>query len=377
MKTRKRSTNFRTFTIIIVLAVLWVLFAFLTNGSFVATRNLSNLFRQMSIVGILGVGAVLIIIAGHIDMSVGFLSGFTGCVSAFLMCYNGVNTAVAIIVALVIGTVFGLAQGIVVACVGVPSFIVTLGGQMALQGLVLALTQGVTIAPLTSAYTTFGQAYIPPSISWILGIIAVVVFIVMDIKKRATKKKYNFTIEPIKTLVIKWVVAAAIILILSYVMADYKGIPVPVIILIVIVLLFTFVASQTTFGRKLYAIGGNIEAVKYSGINIKKTLIAVFAVDGLIAAIGGLVLTARQGAGIASNGDGMELDAIASAVIGGASMSGGVGKVYGAVIGALIMATIDNGMTMLNIDTYWQYLVKGLILVAAVSFDIISKKTSK
>ena len=377
MKTKKRSANFRTFTIIIVLIVLWVLFAIMTDGAFIATRNLSNLFRQMSIVGILGVGAVLIIIAGHIDMSVGFLAGFTGCVSAFLMCYNGVNTALAIIIALAIGTGFGFAQGLVVAYVGVPSFIVTLGGQMALQGMVLALTQGVTIAPLTDAYTVFGQAYVPPLVSWILGIIAVIVFIVMGIKSRATQKKYKFTVEPMKMLILKWVIAAAVILLLSYVMADYRGIPVPVIILIAIVLIFTFVASQTTFGRKLYAIGGNIEAVRYSGINIKKTLIAVFAVNGLIAAIGGLVLTSRQGAGIASNGDGMELDAIASAVIGGASMSGGVGKVYGAVIGALIMSTIDNGMTMLNIDTYWQYLVKGLILIAAVSFDIISKKTSK
>ncbi len=369
--------DWRTYAIIGALVILWILFAALTDGTFLTPRNLSNLFRQMSIVGILGVGALLIIVAGHIDLSVGYLAGFTGCISAVMMCYHGVSTPAAILVACLVGVGFGLAQGAITAFFSVPSFITTLGGQMILQGAVLALTKGVTITPLNNDYLTFGQAYIPPAVSWILCVIAIVAFVISGIKTRVTQKKYSFETTSLGAAIAKWVVAAVILGLFCWVMASYKGIPVPVLILLIVVLVFTFVAEKTTFGRKIYAIGGNMEAVKYSGINIKKNLVAIFMVNGFIAAVAGLVLTSRQGAGIASNGVGMELDAIAAAVIGGASMSGGIGKVYGAIIGALLMSTIDNGMTMLNMDTYWQYMVKGAILIFAVAFDVLTKKVKK
>lgn len=379
MNANKKKTHIkidlRTYAIIGALLVLWILFAVLTSGMFFTVRNISNLFRQMSIVGILGVGALLVIVAGHIDLSVGYLTGFTGCISAVLMCYHGTSTFVAILVAVAVGVAFGCLQGLVVAFVNVPSFIVTLGGQMVLQGAVLALTKGVTITPLNESYLLFGQAYIPSTVSWIICILAIILSYVIGITNRANKKKYSFEVEPLGRNIAKRTLVAVIIAVFCWILTSYKGIPVPIFILFGVVLIFTFIAEKTTFGRKVYAIGGNIEAVRYSGINIKKNIVAVFIVNGIISAIAGVVLAARQGAGIASNGVGMELDAIAAAVIGGASMSGGVGKVYGAIIGALLMATIDNGMTMLNMQTYWQYMVKGGILVFAVAFDMLTKKS--
>jgi D-xylose transport system permease protein len=366
--------NLRTFAIVIAIIMLWIVFAIASEGSFISQRNLSNLFRQMSIVGVLGTGALMVIVSGNIDLSVGLLAGFSGCVGAMLMSYHGWGTIPALGVMLAAGAIFGLAQGYVVAYVGVPSFIVTLGGQMVLRGFTLGLTKGVTITPINSSFLLFGQAYFGSLASWTMGILVIIVLFIGTLSSRRSNAKYNFKNAALAIDLLKWVIWSCLIVVFVLFMTGYEGIPVPVFIVLLLATILTFVAEGTTFGRRIYIIGGNVEAARYSGINVRASLIAVFLLNGAIAAVAGVLLTSRQAAGLPSGGANMELDAIAAAVIGGASMMGGSGRVFGALIGAMLMATIDNGMSLLNMETFWQYIVKGLILVSAVAFDILSKR---
>lgn len=371
-KKKNINVNWRSMTIILAIVAIWIIFAIVTDG-FWSPRNFSNLFRQMSIVGILATGALLVIVTGGIDLSVGLMAGFIGCLGAYLMTYNLWSTPPVVIVMILAGAGFGLAQGYIIAYQKVPAFIVTLGFQMILRGLLLSLTEGITISPINEDFLVFGQAYIPPVAGWIIAAVAVIAIFFMVIRNRQNRNRYGFDNKPLGTDLLKAIGFSALVIIFVYFMNDYQGIPVPVALLFVLVLVLTFIAEKTVFGRSIYAIGGNVEAVRYAGINVEKNTMVVYVVSGITAAIAGIVLTARQAAGLPSSGQNMELDGIASAVIGGASMSGGIGRVYGAIIGALMMATIDNGMAMLNMETFWQYIVKGGILVAAVLFDVKSK----
>ena len=365
--------NMRTYAIIIAIIFLWIIFGLTTNGSFLTTRNVSNLFRQMSSVGILATGALLVIVSGGIDLSVGLMAGFIGCLGAYFMTYSHWSTPLVVLVMIVAGAVFGLVQGYIISYLDVPAFIVTLGFQMLLKGLVLWLTEGITISPINEDFLVFGQAYVPHLIGWIIAAIAVILIFLFAMRNRKNSIRYGFDSKPLTADLLKAAGFSVLVLIFAFVMNDYNGIPFQVLLLFLLVLVLTFVAEKTVFGRSIYAIGGNEEAVRYAGINVEKNRMIVYVVSGVTAAIAGIVLTARQAAGLPSTGQSLELDAIAAAVIGGASMTGGVGRVYGAIIGALLMATIDNGMAMLNMETFWQYIVKGVILIAAVLFDIKTK----
>ncbi len=365
--------DIRTFTMIGGLILLWILFTYTTDGSFLLIRNISNLLRQMAIVGILGTGMVLVIVTGNIDLSVGSLLGFLGGLAAALMIWNGWGTAATMTVILLAGALIGTIQGSIIAYFKVPAFIVTLGGLLILRGGLLGVTKGVSIAPFTPSYLFVGQAYVPNSVGLTLGILAVAVFAFTAFRKRRSRLAYNFDVEPMYKEVVKIAVATVLIMGVILLLNSYKGIPVPVLLMVVLMIIVTFIAEKTTFGRSIYAMGGNMEAAKYSGINVKRNLVIVFMLNGLLAAIAGIVLSARLNAGTPSAGMNMELDAIAAAVIGGTSMSGGVGVIAGAALGAIFMATIDNGMSMMNMDAYWQYIVKGIILVTAVGFDIYTK----
>lgn len=367
--------NIRTFAIVIALAVLWVVFAIATGGSFVSARNISNLFRQMAIVGVLGTGALLVIVTGSIDLSVGLLAGYTGCVGACLMSYYGWGTAPAILVMLAVGAAVGLLQGGVIAYVGVPSFITTLGGQMILRGMILSLTKGITITPINKSFLVAGQSYLPGIAGLAIGVLVVLGVMARTYSARKANAKYGFANRSWVRDLIRVIVIAALTIGFAVCMNRYRGIPVPVFVVLILATILTFVAEKTIFGRRLYIIGGNVEAARYSGINVKRLLVATFTLNGAIAAIAGVLLTSRQAAGLPSSGTNMELDAIAAAVIGGASLSGGIGRVYGALVGALLMATLDNGMSLLNMATFWQYIVKGFILILAVGFDILSKRS--
>ncbi len=371
-----KSINLRNYVMIGALLVIWIIFYYLTDGSFLLSRNISNMVRHMAVVGILGIGMVMVIITGNIDLSVGSILGALGGLAAVLHVWNGVGPYTTIFIVLALGIVIGSLQGSIISYLKVPAFIVTLGGLLIFRGVQLGLTKGISIAPFADPFLVYGQAYIAPPIVWIIAVGSSVALILLDFFKRQARLKYEFTVSSVRAFVVKNVFITVLILLVAYVLNSYRGLPMQVFVMIVLVVIFTFVTQKTTFGRSIYAMGGNYEASLYSGIKVKRNLVIVYAINGLMAGIAGIVITARLNAGTPTAGMNMELDAIASAVIGGASMSGGVGKVYGAILGALFMASIDNGMSMMNIDAYWQFIVKGIILVFAVWFDIYSSKKS-
>jgi D-xylose transport system permease protein len=321
---------------------------------------------------------VLIIVTTGIDLSAGSVVGLIGGIAACLQVYFNVNTPLTIIICLAAGAVIYLFQGSLIAFAGIAPFIVTLGGQLVFKGLLLAITKGATIAPLKESLLYFGQAYISPAISLLLGFLLAALLLMNEVSRRAGKKKLGAVNESFPTMILRWGLYAVGIFVMVLVMNSYRGMPVPVLIMFIVTICLTLVADKTTFGRSIYAIGGNLDAAKYAGIKVKRNLVILYAIHGIMVAIAGIILAARLNAGSMSvTNMSLELDAIAAAVIGGTSMSGGAGKVAGALLGALIMASIDNGMSMMNMDAFWQYLVKGTILVAAVWFDIYTRGRRK
>ncbi|SMQ87004.1 xylose ABC transporter membrane protein [Bacillus sp. OV166] len=370
---KKKKYDIRAYTMVIGLVVIMILFSFFTDGVFLSARNLSNLAMQMSVVSLLGTGAVLVIVTGNIDLSVGSLVGLSGGIAAAFMAWQGWGTLPTIASVLVFGVIIGIIQGFATVYLNIPAFIVTLGGMMIYRGILLGITKGVTIAPMNNSYQILGQAYINNNVGLFVALIAIVTLVVLAVRKRQSRVKYNFRLESLPLFTSKLILIAGLIAIFVLFMNTYRGIPIPVFFMLVFAILYTFIAEKTKFGRSIYAIGGNIQAATYSGIKVKKVVLIVFALNGLIAAFAGIILSARLNAGVPGAGNMMELDAIAAAVIGGTSLAGGRGRVFGAILGALIMATLDNGMSLLNIDAFWQYIVKGSILVLAVWFDSASK----
>lgn len=366
----------RAYTMIGALLSIWILFTFL-NERFLSATNLSNLFLQMSVTSILAIGMVLVIVAGHIDLSVGSIVGFTGGIAAILNVWHDWNAVPVIIATIALGAVIGFVQGWIVAYKAVPAFIVTLGGMMLFRGALLGTTGSVTVSPLSPALKSVGQAYIADVIGWVLGVLALIAVGVFILMKRNARRKYGFEVEPLPVSLVRMVVIGIFVLGFVYVMNSYKGIPVPFVMVIVLALIFTFIAKNTTFGRQVYAIGGNNEAARLSGINIKRKVMFVFVLCNTLAAIAGLVLTARLNAATMSAGNMLELDAIAACVIGGTSLMGGAGTITGALIGALVMASLDNGMSLMSLPSYWQYIVKGAILILAVYVDITYRNRKK
>lgn len=359
------------------LLIIWFVFTACTEGAFLTARNISNLFRQTAIIGIMGISMVLVIVTCGIDLSCGALCGMISIIAAVLMAWNGWGTVPTILTLLAIGLVAGTLTGSLIAYAGIPAFITTLGLQMAYKGAMLAIGRGISISPMNPDFLKIADSYVNPVFGYVLAFAAIVAVAWLAVREDRSKKKYGLETEALFVIAGKVVFFTLAILLFIYAMNSYKGIPMPVMILFVLVLLFTFISQKTQFGRNVYSIGGNATAAKFAGINVKKNLLAVYILNGLMAAVAGIVLGARLNAGMPSAGQNYELDAIAAAVIGGASMSGGVGHVAGAILGALFMSTVDNGMSMMNIDQCWQYMLKGMILLAAVWFDLKSQKNSK
>lgn len=366
--------NIRAYSMVIGLVMIWIAFAIMTGGKYLIPRNISNLSRQMAVVCYLATGMVLVIVSGNIDLSVGSLLGMLGGFAAYTQVYLGWRTGPTIIATLLLGVVTGLYQGFVISYLKVPAFIVTLGGFMAFRGILIGITGGRTISPMTNSFKVIGQSYLPKNVGIILAVAAIAIFTLLQFNRRRARRSFDFTVEPLLHAVTKIIIFSATIIGFTSIMNAYMGIPVPVVIMIVLILIFTFIANKTKLGRNIYAIGGNLEAAKYSGINIRKTILVVFVLSAMLSAVAGLVLTARLNAGTVAAGNMAELDAIAAAVIGGASLSGGIGTVPGALLGALIMASLDNGMSMMNMEVFWQYVIKGGILVIAVWIDVYSTK---
>jgi D-xylose transport system permease protein len=375
--------NIQTYTLLIAVVGIWVIFYFTTGGSYLDPQNISNLFRQMTVTAFLSVGMVLVIVTGGIDLSVGKLAGFVSVVVAYLQYYVWyhlfpdqplLSAVLSVICGLLVGTLAGVIQGYIIAFQGLPAFIVTLAGMWLFNGLILGVTEGKTIAAHQAVFSDIAQGYIPPV--WGLVIFVVILaFLVWNVfSGRRGKQEYGFKLRPLYLDLLGAGIPA--VLVLAYILSvnAYKGIPVPVLLLAVVAMIMVYVSNNTRFGRYAYAIGGNREAARLSGINITSVLFRVFVLMGFLCGVGGIVLASYVGYGTIAAGTGYELDAIAACILGGTSTLGGVGTIPGALIGALIIASLSTGLQMMNVAPAWQFVLKAIILVLAVFADVYFKK---
>jgi D-xylose transport system permease protein len=364
--------RYKILALLLAVAVIWIFFHVGTDGLFVTPRNMANLLRQMSITGMLACGMVFIIISGEIDLSVGSLLGLLGGVVAILTVNMHWNTPTAIAAVLLLGIAVGLFNGFLVTKLRIPSFIVGLGGMLAFRGALLGVTHSSTITPVPEDLIYLAQGLIPIGVSRVLGLLIFIALVGLTVMRRRRRAKLELKQLPVWADALKLVVVGLVILGFLRMLNDAGGVPVPVMILLALLAVFSYIATQTVFGRHIYAVGGNMEATRLSGVNVGRVKLAVFATMGLMAAFAGIITTARLASGSPSAGTSGELDAIAACFIGGTSMRGGSGTVHGALIGALVMASLDNGMSMMDVDAFWQMIVKGGILVLAVWVDVLS-----
>jgi D-xylose transport system permease protein len=386
--------NLRTYTLVLALLFFWLLFFSLTvhfdneglDLGYLSARNLSNLFRQMTVASFLSCGMVLVIVAGSIDLSVGKFAGFISVIVAVLqddvwtklIPGNVVMSAIfSVLIAIAFGILIGMLQGFIIAYLGVPSFIATLGFMNIFNGLILYVTGGKTIAANQPVFSFIGQGYLPILAGWGIALVVIVLLYLFMFMGRAKKVKYGievpkFTIDLIKTSLYSVFVVAFIAIV-----NQFEGMPFPVLLLAIFVVVISYISNNTRFGRYTYAIGGNKEAARLSGINIKKTLFSIFVLMGFLSAVSGIVLASYVGFGTTAAGQGYELDAIAACILGGTSTLGGEGTIMGAMVGSLIMTSLTNGLQFLDVKSAWQYVTKGTILILAVWADVALKKSSK
>ncbi|HET7868239.1 MAG TPA: multiple monosaccharide ABC transporter permease [Burkholderiaceae bacterium] len=374
-------SNIRDYGMLISLIAIMAFFQVVTDGTLMRPLNLTNLILQNSYIVIMALGMLLVIVAGHIDLSVGSVAGFVGAVAAVLMVQYEWHFVPTVIVSLLTGALIGAAQGYFVAFFRIPSFIVTLAGMLVFKGLALALLQGQSVGPFPVEFQRISSGFLPDVFageslrlsSLLIGVVLAALLLVAKLRDRANQVKHGMVDEPYGLFAGKNLLFAAVIVLLSYLLASYKGLPNVLVIMFVLMLLYHFVTSRTTIGRRIYALGGNEKAAKLSGIKTERLSFYAFVNMGVLAALAGLVFAARLNTATPKAGLGFELDVIAACFIGGASASGGVGKVMGAVIGAFIMGVMNNGMSILGIGIDYQQVIKGLVLLAAVFVDVYNK----
>jgi D-xylose transport system permease protein len=377
IRLKLRTSALRAYTMLVALIVIWLFFQWATisethpYGLFLGAINFSKLLQQMAVTGVLAVGMLMVIVSGNVDLSVGRLLGLSGVIAALTQGY-GLGTSLTL--AILIGLAVGAAQGALVAYVNIPSFIVTLGGMQAFQGLSLKLTKGATIPVELPFFRSIGRDFIDPRIGFGLAALGIGAIVWTNLRRNRARRRHGLpTLSP-AALLTRILVPAIVIVGFIFLMNKAGGVPIPVIFLLGVALAGAFLAANTTFGRYLYAIGGNPDAARLSGINSRRYILAAFCLMGGLAGLASILHTARVGSASPDAGTLMELDAIASCVIGGTSLMGGRGTVFGAVLGALILASLDNGMSLLNVENWAQYVVKGGVLVAAVGFDMFGRR---
>jgi putative multiple sugar transport system permease protein len=373
--------NIRQYGMLIALIAIMIFFQIMTDGILMRPVNLTNLILQNSYIVIMAIGMLLLIVAGHIDLSVGSIVAFVGASAAVMTVTYELNFLVTIIACLILGAIIGAAQGYWVAYQKIPSFIVTLAGMLVFRGLTLALLEGQSIGPFPTGFQRLSTGFIPDIFgnetmnitALLLGALVSVVLIYFDIRARQKQQAYQLSTSPISIFILKNGILAGAIMYLSYLLASFKGLPNVLVVLFVLIVAYTFVANQTTLGRRIFAIGGNEKAAKLSGVNTERLTFFTFVNLGVLSALAGLVFAARLNVATPKAGNAFELDVIAACFIGGASMAGGVGTIIGAVIGAFVMGVMNNGMSILGIGIEWQQVIKGLVLLAAVFFDVYNK----
>ncbi len=387
------ASSTQTVTMIAALLIIWLLFGFLTNFTFLSPRNLSNLFRQMTIISFLACGMVFVIVTGRIDLSVGSITGFISAIVAALQArtfpdllphlFPGlagtpwlgiISTVVTIIIAMSVGILVGMFQGSIIAYLGVPAFMVTLGGMLMFRGGVLGVTRGESVMPVENSLRLIAQGYLSVWLGLIFAAAAAIFIFVMTFSTRARQQQFGFALAPFWKDLTKALAASLGLFAYVVIMNIYRGVQTPVLLLAIVVVIMSYLANSTRFGRYSYAIGGNPEATRLSGVNIKKNLFLIFVLMGALCGVAGIVLTGYVAAGTIGAGTNYELDAIASCILGGTSPLGGSGTIIGAMLGSLIIASLANGMSVMNVAPFWQYIVRGGVLILAVYLDVVTRK---
>lgn len=371
--------NIRDYMMYIALILIMGFFTFKTNGGFITARNLSNLINQAGYVAVLAVGMTIILILKHIDLSVGYVAGFCGAAAAIFMTRYQINEWAAILLVLILGLAIGLYQGILVTKVGVPAFVTTLAGMFIFRGLLnLFLQESGTIIVPNAGFNALSNGFIPDLpfgteihlLTLLIGAVAVIIMIFTQLKSRKNKQQYNFPVISTPIFVFKLIFLSAIIMLIIYVLAKYSGLPWTAVIVGVVLLGYNYVLTKTRLGRYIYGIGGNEQAAELSGINVKRVTLFAFCSMSVLAALAGVLYTSRLQSATPTAGLGFEMDAIASSYIGGVAVSGGVGRVTNTMIGALVIMSLTNGMNLMGVDISYQYVVKGIIFITAVAFDV-------
>ena len=374
-----RTSALRAYTMLGALIVIWLFLQWATidqyhpYGLFLGATNFSKLLQQTAVTGVLAVGMLMVIVSGNIDLSIGAVVGLAGGIAAMT---QGWGLVPCLLIAILVGLAIGALQGSLVAYINIPSFIVTLGGLQAWRGVILKLTKGATIPVELPLFRSLGRDVIPRQVGFALAVIAIVLIILTNMRRNRARQRHGLQGVSVASTVARILVPSLVIAGFIFLMNQAGGIPIPVIVLLVVALGGAFLTANTTFGRYLYAIGGNPDAARLSGINLKRYILAAFCLMGALAGVASILHTARVGSASPDAGTLMELDAIASCVIGGTSLMGGRGTVFGAVLGALILSSLDNGMSLLNVENWAQYVVKGGVLVAAVGVDMFGRRKS-
>ena len=377
------SENIRDYGMYIALAVIILTFTILTDGLFISSRNISNLLDSAGYIAVLAVGVMLVIVIRHIDLSIGFLAGFLGAIAAILLMQVGLPVYIVIPIILILGCFAGLITGFLVAKIGIPAFVATLAGWLIYRGAILQVTEkSGTISVQNDSFNAIGNGFIPSImqvgglhlLSILVGALGIVLYIYSAITNRRNKVKYNFEVVSKEIFILQLVFISSIIAYITWILAGYNGFSWTVIIMLLVEVIYHFITTKTVLGRHIYAVGSNPEAAHLSGINVSKITFIVFGSMGLLSALSGILFTARLQAATTTAGTLFELDAIAAAYVGGVSAAGGVGKVTGAIIGAIVMACLTSGMNLLGVGISYQYIIRGGVLALAVIFDVMTRR---
>ena len=369
--------SLRAYTMLFALVAIWLYFQWATidelhpYGIFLGAVNFSKLLQQMAVTGVLAVGMLMVIVAGQIDLSVGSVVGLAGGIAAMTQDWG---LAQCLMSAIIVGLVVGAVQGSLVAYANIPAFIVTLGGMLAWGGVTLGLTKGSTISVTQPVLRALGKDLVDPRIGWVLAGVAIAAIVLVNLRRTAARRRHGLSASSAGAVLLRILLPSALILAFVALMNSQGGVPIMVVAFLAVAVMGAFLTQSTTFGRYLYAIGGNPDAARLSGISLRKHILAAFCGMGALAGFASLLHTGRVAGASPDSGKLMELDAIAACVIGGTSLMGGRGTVFGACVGALIMASLDNGMSLQNVESWVQSVVKGAVLVAAVGFDMLGRR---
>ena len=382
----KLGKTLRAYSMVIALVVIAVLFHFLTDGLIFTAMNLTNLILQNSYVVLLILGMLPVILTGNVDLSVGSVLAFVGAVAAILQVNYGMGVVPTLLISLIVGIAIGAWQGMWIAYFDIPAFLVTLSGELVFRGLTQVVLDGASIGPFSPAFRTMASSFLIPdevaagtvmTITMVIAVIACVLVVLSQVLARRNKVAHGVPVGSPVGMIIRCVLLSAVILALSYLMGQYKGYPTVLVIMLVLSLIYSFICSRTIFGRGLYAIGGNRKAAALSGVKDRLYFFMAYTNMGFMCAVAALVYAARLNAATPKAGVNFELDAIAACFVGGASVTGGAGTIAGALVGCFVIGILNNGMSMMGISADWQQVVKGLVILIAVAFDLLPKRKKK